>query len=189
MRRSLWIVLIALFVVAVSARADSIVDVALGSGTCCQSITATFNWDVTTSTMVPNTMYATGSGQLGSFTYLDESGYSAQGYSYFLFNFQDSSGDIATVSPYCLPPEAQVEVQCFPDLGSYPLNLSISCATSTDACSTDGYYGHYLLQGNMDVVQTPEPSTLMLLLSAAGFLGVFSIAWRRCVCPPIRRLG
>jgi hypothetical protein len=57
----------------------------------------------------------------------------------------------------------------------YPVHLGVECASSTDACSVDGFGGFYDAQGNMDVVKVPDESSfLMLLLSEVVCLFCFA---------------
>jgi hypothetical protein len=146
-------------------RADSIVSVGIASSVpslnfpyCCQDINAKFLWNATTSA-VASSVLVTASGPLGAFSFLDEF---TTGGDFFHFQFRDNAGDVFTYSPF--PPGF------FPAPGTYPLQLGVSCATSLDICSKDGFGGFYEAQGNAIVVPVPEASSFVLFL-----LGEFSL--------------
>lgn len=157
------------------ARADSVVSVGLASSVpsfnfpyCCQDINAKFLWNSTTDA-IASAVSVTASGPLGAFNFLDEF---TTGADFFHFQFKDHSGDVFTYSP--LPPGF------FPAPGDYPLQLAVSCATSTDVCSKDGFEGFYEAQGNASVVSVPEGSAFVwLLLGEFFFFALFYLTgWR-----------
>lgn len=148
------------------SRADSIETVGLTSlvpgiyNNSFEELTAGFLWDSTTSQVIPNSTSVTGSGALGSFSFLDE--FANNGI--YFFQFQDTFGDVFTYNTF--PGD-------FPNPGSYGTQLSVNCATQTDACSSDGFGGFYPLKGELTVSQVPDSSSFLeLLLSEVSFFGV-----------------
>jgi hypothetical protein len=141
------------------------------------SVFAQFDWDVTTGTVVPNTMSVTSFGGLGQFSFLNQG---PPGTLLPLISFQNLSGDIIGLFPIGYP-NAAFNLPAIP--GASDQNVTtITCATPTDACSLGGFEGEWFM-GTWTVlaVATPEGSSLSCLLAGmvcVGLLGI-SARWRR----------
>ncbi len=149
-----------------------------------QSFNAGFDWDVTGNRMVQGTDYISAQGPLGEFFLTATLPHAYPGLP--LVNWQNAAGDFFQIDD---DNTGGWHFGKFPTLGSYGANnLDLWCASRGGACHDlgwsgayfGGYYGGSLTVSessqltSLNVVPTPEPSTLLMLLPALGFL-----IWKR----------
>jgi hypothetical protein len=169
-----------LAVLAVPCLADSIdsIDMAnitfTGNNSCtpspCKDIfNATWLWDATTDSVVPNSMSVSNSGVLGNFSLYDVTTYSFQFNSTTLPDYDASLWYFGS---------------SFPALGTYPLSeVYLYCGGGV--CSTDFGSGYSnpssgtVTVTDPPVPAVPEPSSFSLLLLGSGILAMAGIASRR----------
>jgi PEP-CTERM motif len=116
---------------------------------CTEMFTASWKWDVTTSTLVAGSMKISESGSLGTFALAYITSYSFQFYN-----------DLFTPSAAVL----WYFDKGFPSVGLYPLTeVYLYCWLGT-TCATDFGPGYsHPTAGTVRVAAVPEPSTLLLL--------------------------
>lgn len=159
---------------ATQVRADSVVVVNMSAltyvgtgGT--EKVSISFNWDVTTNTIVPGTVSTSSSGVIGeSFDAFISYG-SVVGGEGFLF--QDPSGDRVSVNT------CGFDCRTFPSVGTYNTSDAILLCGTSDTCSTDGLNGLNPNSGTFTVSTVPEPSSLLLLVG--GIFGLWPVFGRR----------
>jgi hypothetical protein len=167
-------------------RADSIVDVQMGtslppfSAPCCEGIVGNVEWDTTTDQVLSAT--SSGVGPMGNFSFIGlvkSTSLPLSSYSGYFFEFGDSVGDVAAITPLGFPLGGH-----FPSPGFYGGGVWVTCGSLTDTCESDGFYGTYALQAQLTVTQATSvavpdgTSFLSLTLTAFGAVG-FGWLWRR----------
>jgi hypothetical protein len=185
-----------LFLVGVPAQADTIESLkALGSSATCAtavcpsppfvSVLASFDWDVTTGTVVPSTMSVTSFGGLGQFSFLKQG---PPGTLLPLISFQNLLGDMIDIRPLGYPNDV-FHLPAIPGASNQNI-ITITCATPTDACTLAGFAGEWFIgTWTVVVVATPEGSSVSCLLAGMACVGLLGISarWRRRSGPAVGR--
>lgn len=167
--------LLALLISVPVAHADSVVTIAATNvvfiGNADETVSLSFNWDVTTKTLLPGTMVLTASGPLGPFVFAGGTGSS--------FNWTDGLGDDLQINNSNAPDPNQE----LPAIGGYGADLLDIYCVSNYCLSAMGTGYQEGSSGFLTVTDppspTPEPNFFLMLL--CGIAMVVILRFRKSI--------